>query len=106
MSFTTLSAAGSGGKYPYIGHFITSTKYPDLIIVGGFDKASPPIQPYLAYSRDNGESWTDVSHLVEVEDGGIGFLTEDASGRVLVGISNQQTRTITVAEIKLKKVKQ
>jgi hypothetical protein len=96
--------SGTVRIYPYIRHILFPSNHPDLFLIGGFDKAkaSGPYSSYLAYSTDHGESWTDfsaLSHTPELQPYDIAFLSEDSQGRVLLGLVNRQTQTITIAEV-------
>ncbi|OON62632.1 hypothetical protein B0920_04095 [Massilia sp. KIM] len=77
--------------YPYIKSFISLKASPDTILVGGFDKRNG--KPYLAYSRDAGGTWTDLSASLpnyaapagdNGEHGLITDIAEDAEGRILI----------------------
>lgn len=81
----------SGGKtYPYIRAFLPLNGKPDTLVIGGFDKATQ--FPYLAWSKDGGTTWTDISKLApnygKAPAAGatamITSVTEDAQGRILV----------------------
>jgi hypothetical protein len=72
-------------RYPYITHLVRSTEHPSLLVASGFDKKN--LVGYLAYSPDNGESWTDLSALVAPSTN-IAFVAEDADGRLLVGMQD------------------
>ena len=89
-------------KYPYIQQILLPTTYPDLIVVGGFNKAPPEISGYLAYSRDHGENWTDISDLIltpEYSTFSVGFVTQDPEGRILVGLIDNSPTRITIVEL-------
>jgi hypothetical protein len=87
-------------KYPYIHEVLLSTRYRDFIIVGGFDK--PGQKAYLAYSQDHGESWTDISHLLQTPEYSafdVAFITEDPQGRILIGFTIKNEEEFTIAEV-------
>ena len=65
-------------KYPYIGQMASNGA---VLIAGGFDKANQ--RGWLAYSTDEGESWTDISHLV-ADSEIVSLLAKDADGRLFV----------------------
>jgi hypothetical protein len=65
-------------RYPYISQFVMTAR---VAVVGGFDKGSSVA--YLAYSRDGGESWIDLSALV-ASASMVSMLAVDADGRILV----------------------
>jgi hypothetical protein len=91
----------SGGSgYPYVHRVLLNSRYKDFILVGGFDK--PNARGYLAYSRDHGESWTDISDLIlapEIAAYNVAFLAEDPDGRVLIGTRNESGKQVTIAEL-------
>lgn len=87
-------------RYPYITHLVRSSRHPSLLVVSGFDKAN--LAGYLAYSPDNGESWTDVSALVAGSTN-VAFISEDADGRLLVGAHDGET--LKLAELVTEDVK-
>jgi hypothetical protein len=71
-------------RYPYLGQFVIAPQDPRVMLIGGFDKKNAV--GYLAWSRDGGESWQDVSYLVG--EAFVSLLTVDAEGRVLIGLQN------------------
>ena len=81
----------SGSKnYPYIRSFLALKGKPDTMVIGGFDKATQ--LAYLAWSKDGGATWTDISKLTpnhgKAPAGGavttITGIFEDPQGRILV----------------------
>ena len=80
-------------RYPYIGHLVVSSRDPNLMIAGGFDKKNDV--GYLACSSDAGETWQDVSPMVGKPY--VSLLVEDADGRLLAGL--QGAGKFTLAEI-------
>ena len=50
-------------RYPYIANILFHSKNPNVIVVGGFDKAL--FRLFLAYSKDNGETWLDISERTQ-----------------------------------------
>lgn len=73
-------------RYPYIQQLMVSSRTPQLVIAGGFDKANEGAA-YLAYSTNGGESWRDVSEVVPGRL--VTLLVEDADGRILVGVTDE-----------------
>lgn len=71
-------------RYPYLGQFVIVPQDPRVMLIGGFDKKNAV--GYLAWSRDGGESWQDVSYLVGPAF--VSLLTVDADGRVLIGLQD------------------
>ncbi len=81
---------------------------PNMIVVGGFDK--PRHRFFPAYSKDNGESWLDVSNKTQLlvgepsnttEIDWTQFIREDSEGRVLVGIARPETKTLTIVQLRV-----
>lgn len=79
--------------YPYIQHIAFSPERPGAVWVGGFDKAHDQPRPYLAYSKNYGRTWQDISRRLPrykemvVAGGEVRFLAMDAAGRLLIGVS-------------------
>lgn len=82
-------------RYPYIAHMALSSRNPQLMVVGGFDKKNAV--GYLAVSYDAGETWLDVSDLVGTPF--VAGLYEDRSGRLLVW--RHEGLRLTLAELVL-----
>jgi len=81
----------SGGKtYPYIQSFLPLKGKPDTMVIGGFDKATR--FPYLAWSKDGGATWIDISAATPnygkaPAGSAVSAITgifEDPQGRILV----------------------
>lgn len=88
----------SGGKnYPYIRHLLALAGKPDTLVAGGFDKATQ--KPYLAWSKDGGTTWTDLSALLpgyarNLDDASVAAVTaiaQDPQGRVLVAVNERES---------------
>jgi hypothetical protein len=89
-----------GGYYPYVNHILYPARWPRMVIVSGFDKAK--YQPFLAYSPDDGAHWNDISYLVQTNESGIAaFVTEDATGSVVIGVMNHATNKLTLSEVEI-----
>jgi len=96
-----LAYSGAAGKYPYIHELLDPGRYKDLFIAGGFDKGAA-LNGYLAYSSDHGDTWTDISHLINTPENNafdVTFIREDPSGRVLIGWAGNEEQTIVIAEV-------
>ena len=86
-------------KYPYIHAALIPRRHRDLIFAGGWD--NKVIKGYLAYSKDHGETWTDISNFIlapEFAAADVAFITEDPSRRVLIGIHGGDGKTLMIAE--------
>lgn len=84
-----------GPNYPYIGSLLALRNRPDVMLVGGFDKANG--KPYLALSRDAGTRWTDISASLPGYDRSgldataqVTALVQDALGRILLTLNLRQ----------------
>lgn len=95
-------------SYPYIQNILFLSKNPNVIVVGGFDKG-PLHRLFLAYSKDNGESWLDISNHTQFLVGKAssmapdraGFISEDSEGRIFVGVIRPETKTLTIVQLKV-----
>ena len=103
------SSGNSLRSYPYIQKILFYSKNPNVIVAGGFDKG-PLKRLFLSYSKDDGETWTDISSQTQFLTGepsntteidAVEFISEDSGGRVLVGITRPQTKTLTIARLKV-----
>lgn len=89
------------GKYPYIHELLDPGRYKDLFIAGGFDKGIALVG-YLSYSFDHGDTWTDISHLINPSESpsqDVSFIREDPSGRVLVAVAKKNEQKLVIAEL-------
>lgn len=79
--------------YPYISQFLSPANKPNMIVVGGFDKANA--KPYLAWSADGGDKWTDLSAMLpgylRATGGQVTALAEDPQGRLYVVVNEEET---------------
>jgi hypothetical protein len=72
----------SGGThYPYAHQFLAPSRYPNVRIIAGFDKATSG--PYLAWSSDGGNNWIDASGLLP-PDSTVALLTERRDGLPMI----------------------
>lgn len=87
-----------GTSYPYVQHFLSPKGKPAVIVVGGFDKMQA--KPYLAWSADGGDTWTNLSALLPGYSRGMGeggatsqvtSLVEDPQGRILLTLNEDET---------------
>ncbi|MEJ7861050.1 MAG: hypothetical protein WKF90_05370 [Pyrinomonadaceae bacterium] len=99
----------SSGIYSYILKILFHSKNPNVIVVGGYDKG-PARRPFLAYSKDNGGTWLDISNQTQFFVGKpsnttvvdrVEFITEDPEGRVLVGVSRSETKTLRILQLRV-----
>lgn len=82
--------------YPYIGAFLALKDKPSTLVIGGFDKMHG--RPYLAWSKDGGTTWTDISAMVpgyankggdEHSVGSVSALMQDPQGRIIVVVNER-----------------
>ena len=82
--------------YPYIGAFLALKDKPSTLVIGGFDKMHG--RPYLAWSKDGGSTWTDISTMVpgyanqggdENGAGSVSALMQDPQGRIIVVVNER-----------------
>jgi hypothetical protein len=73
-----------------------------VIVLGVFDKGLMK-RFFLAYSKDNGETCANVSSQTQIlvgessnttEIDTVELISEDSRGRVLIGITRSQTKTL------------
>jgi hypothetical protein len=83
-------------SYPYIGKLLAPTGKANTVVVGGFDKVTG--KPYLAWSADAGEHWTDISAMLpgysnNVMESGtnaqVTGLAQDSQGRLFVTVNEE-----------------
>lgn len=98
----------SGGKgYPYITALLSPAGKPNRVIAAGFDKAAGT--PYLAWSDDGGERWTELSALLPgfVKPAGndsatqVTSLSEDAQGRIWLTVNEDLGRKGRLVKLSL-----
>ncbi|WP_229431765.1 MULTISPECIES: hypothetical protein [Massilia] len=84
--------------YPYVQRFLALKGKPNVLVVGGFDKANA--RPYLAWSNDGGDHWTNISAMLPGYNRGAGdtslsgqvtSLVEDPQGRILLTLNEDET---------------
>lgn len=82
--------------YPYIGAFLALKDKPSTLVIGGFDKMHG--RPYLAWSKDGGSTWTDISSMVpgyankaddEHGTGSVSAIMQDPQGRIIVVVNER-----------------
>lgn len=92
FSFVIRQPLSGGAGYPYIGHLLAVPGKPGAIVVGGFDKGNS--RPYLAWSADHGDHWTDLSPMLPgyatAQGGQVRALAADPQGRVMVLLNEEE----------------
>lgn len=85
--------------YPYVRHFVSVKGKPDTVVVGGFDKERA--KPFLAWSANGGDTWTDLSHMLPGYDrtarpdgatAQVTALVEDPQGRLLLLLNEEESK--------------
>lgn len=78
-------------KYPYIWKILSPANQPNVIVVAGFDK--PNYRPYLAWSSDGGDTWTDLSDKLPgystPAGGQVTSLVEGPQGQLMVTVNEE-----------------
>jgi hypothetical protein len=90
--------------FPYVRNFLFASVNSNYVIASGFDKGNA--MAYLAWSEDDGKTWTNLSKLVDDYDGSVTkadvpILSEDPSGRIIIGVLDNGEGTLTLLELKL-----
>ncbi len=90
-----------GPVIPGISSFLSPSRSPNVIVVGG---------SLIAYSKDNGETWFDVSAKLEKLLGNSGgqaqgravrFMFEDPTGKIFIGVLDSSNRTIKIVQFRI-----
>jgi hypothetical protein len=93
---------GDAAKYPYITHIVFPSNDASTIVIGGFDKANGG--PYLAVSFDDGDTWSDRSHLlpgVGLETWSLSKLQEMPDGRIIAGAEDDAQGALHLFELRI-----
>lgn len=81
----------ASATYPYIWKIVSPSNQPNVIVVAGFDK--PNTRPYLAWSSDGGDTWTDISNKLPGFDartgGQVTELVEGPRGELLLTVNEE-----------------
>lgn len=98
FKFVIRHAIEGAAMYPYVKSFLALKGKPNVLVVGGFDKANA--RPYLAWSNDGGDKWTDISAMLPGYNrtkgdtslsGQVTSLVEDPQGRILLTLNEDET---------------
>lgn len=98
FKFVIRHAIEGATTYPYVMRFLALKNKPNVLVVGGFDKANA--RPYLAWSNDGGDNWTNLSPMLPGYNRGAGAtslsgqvtsLVEDPQGRILLTLNEDET---------------
>jgi hypothetical protein len=90
--------------FPYANDILFPSRAANVVVLAGRDSG----KPFLAYSKDNGETWMDISAKVQstVADPGSGsstssidFLVEDANGNIFAGVVYGPTHTLKILQL-------
>lgn len=97
FKFVIHNPVEGASAYPYVKSLLALKNSPDTLVIGGFDKHN--FRPYLAFSRDGGTSWNDISNLLpgysqqpagETRVAIVNSLAEDPEGRILVVMNERE----------------
>jgi hypothetical protein len=89
-----------GDFYPYVQNFQFSSSQPGLVFAGGFDKGGERLRPYLAFSKENGVNWANLSgKLGGIREGVVSDLKEDASGRLIAVVIDAEASKVIICQI-------
>ncbi|NHZ38632.1 hypothetical protein [Massilia aquatica] len=107
--FVLKQPLSGGAGYPYITELLSPAGKPNVIVAAGFDKAHG--LPYLAWSNDNGDKWTDLSSLLPGykranadATSEVTSMAEDAQGRILVTVNEEFKKKGRLVEVTLGKL--
>jgi hypothetical protein len=98
-----------GSPCPFIKDIMFPSHGSNVIVVAGRDAENP----FLAYSKDNGETWLDISAKVRsmVSESGnnnltssIDFVSEDAGGNIFAGVVYGPTHTLKLLSLQFNSV--
>jgi hypothetical protein len=80
-------------KYPYIWKILSPAGQPNVIVAAGFDK--PNGRPYLVWSADGGDTWTDLSDKLPgysaAAGGQVTSLVEGPQGQLFITVNEEGT---------------
>jgi hypothetical protein len=97
FKFVIHNPVEGASAYPYVKSLLALKNSPDTLVIGGFDKKN--FRPYLAFSRDGGSSWNDVSNLLpgfsqpqtgDMKVAVVNSLAEDPEGRIIVVMNERE----------------
>jgi len=89
--------------YPYTRTILYPTINSNYALAGGYDAK----MGYLAWSQDDGATWTNLSELLDgynnADGGEVTIISEDPSGRIIIGARDKKDdpATLTLVELKL-----
>lgn len=101
LNFSSIGVSG-----PYISRIHFLSRSPNVILIAG--SRYPGI--FLAFSKDSGVTWFDISNSAELVlgqpgieslDFSVGFIYEDENGGVFVGVVHRPTRSIKIIRVRI-----
>lgn len=107
QTFRYVIQHSGGPTFPYIEEILFPSNLPNVIVVGGRDNFRTG--PFLAYSKDNGETWYDISARARLFAGPPGestwfdeidFISQDPQGRIYAGLRHLDTNTMIILQIR------
>jgi hypothetical protein len=92
-------------KYPYVWKILSPSNQPNTIVAAGFDK--PNGRPYLVWSSDGGDTWTDLSDKLPgysaAAGGQVTSLVEGQQGQILITVNEELTSRGHLMQVTLSK---
>lgn len=97
FKFVIHNPVDGASAYPYVRTLLALKNNPDTLVAGGFDKKN--FRPYLAFSRDGGDTWNEISSLLpgytpaqtgELKASVVNSLAEDPEGRIIVVLNEHE----------------
>ena len=94
--------------FPYVEKILFPANLSNVIVAGGRDNTRTG--PFLAYSKDNGETWYDISPQARLFAGPPGestwvdeidFIAQDPQGRIFVGLRHVDTNTMLILQLRM-----
>lgn len=107
QSFRFVMQYTGNNTFPYVESILFPSGAPNVIVAGGRDNMRTG--PFLAYSKNNGETWHDISPQARFFAGlpgestwtdEIRFVTQDPQGRIYAGIKHLDTDTMIILQVR------
>lgn len=95
FKFVIRDESRENARYVYVKRLLQPRGKPGVVVAAGFDKTSG--RPFLSWSPDGGERWTDLSALLPGYKSGadrlatqVSSLVEDAQGRIFLTVNEDE----------------
>jgi hypothetical protein len=97
-----------GSTYPYVRTLFFPSHAPNVIVAAGYDVN----RLFLAYSKDNGETWLDISSATQpfigvpdsLSSTSVDFIKEDQNGNIFAGVVYNPTKTFKLLQLRFNSV--